>query len=143
MSTNGTSNRNSVKVLAFRAFKQMLAYWPDSTMPSTSATCARPYGIWGYVHMLAKATGATATDPGEYFIDMSRATSPLRRRDGVLAIDVTIAGHFTPTCAMHVTHDIEGAPSKPYPTRRRATATSRRTRRERRWRAAWVPERRW
>ncbi len=115
-STNGTSNRNSVTALAFRAFKQMRAYWPDSTVTSRDKRNVRDgrYGIWGYVHMLAKVTGATATDPAaQFFIDMLQGNlqSPPA---GLSSIDVTIAGHLTPTCAMHVTHDIEGAPSKPY-----------------------------
>ena len=115
-STNSTSNRNSVKALAFRAFKQHFAYWPDSTVTSRDKRNVRDgrYGIWGFVHMIAKATGATATDPSaQYFIDIiqGNVASPPQ---GLSALDLTIASHLTPVCAMHVTHDIEGAPSKPY-----------------------------
>ncbi|HEX9105555.1 MAG TPA: hypothetical protein VF997_25260, partial [Polyangia bacterium] len=113
-SSGGVSNRNQVKALAFRAFKQHLAYWPDSTLSSRDKKNVREgrYGIWGFVHMLAKATGATATDAAaQYFIDLVQgnlASPPVN------ALDLTIASHLTPVCAMKVTHDIEGAPSKPY-----------------------------
>ena len=113
-SSGGVANRNQVKALAFRAFKQQLAYWPDSTLTSRDKKNVREgrYGIWGFVHMIAKVTGATATNPSaQYFIDFVQgnlASSP------VSALDLTISSHLTPVCAMKVTHDIEGAPSKPY-----------------------------
>ena len=115
-STSGTSNRNAVRALAFRAFKQHFAYWPDSTVTSRDKKNVREgrYGIWGFVHMLAGVTGSTPTDAAaKYFIDMVQgnlASPPT----GLNALDLTIASHLTPVCAMKVTHDIEGAPSKPY-----------------------------
>ena len=53
-------NRASVKSLAFRAFKQHFAYWPDSTATSFDRRNVREgrYPIWGYVHMLASVAGA-------------------------------------------------------------------------------------
>jgi hypothetical protein len=115
-STSGTSNRNSVHALAFRAFKQMKAYWPDSTLSSRDKRNVRDgrYGIWGFVHMVANVTAGVPTDAAaKYFIDMIQgnlASPPT----GLNSLDITIASHLTPVCAMKVTHDIEGAPSKPY-----------------------------
>jgi hypothetical protein len=113
-STNGTSNRNSLKALAFRAFKQMKAYWPDSTSTSRDRRNVREgrYPIWGYVHMLANVTGTMATDPAaQYFIDVVQGNL---QSSPVDILTLTVNSHLTPTCAMKVTHDIEGGKQMPY-----------------------------
>ena len=63
-STGGVSNRTSVKALAFRAFHQQRAYWPDSTLTSRDRLNVRDgrYAIWGYVHMLANVDGTGDRD---------------------------------------------------------------------------------
>jgi ABC-type phosphate transport system substrate-binding protein len=108
-------NRMMVKGLAFRAFKQHLAYWPDSTQSATDRKNVREgrYPIWGYVHMIAAVSnGAPTSAAAKYFIDLIQGNlSPAPAFD---VVDALIAGHVTPTCAMKVTHDIEGAPQKPY-----------------------------
>ncbi len=115
-STSGVSNRNAVRALAFRAFKQHLAYLPDSTLTSRDKKNVREgrYAIWGFVHMIAAVTGTTPTNAAaKYFIDLVQgnlASPPA----GLSPLDITISSHLTPVCAMKVTHDIEGAPSKPY-----------------------------
>ncbi|MCU1282037.1 MAG: hypothetical protein JWM53_5583 [bacterium] len=109
------TNRTSVKALAFRAFKQHFAYWPDSTVTSRDRRNVRDgrYAIWGYVHMLLQLTGTTPVSAaGKYFVDLIQGTlSPAPSFD---ATDAIVDSHLTPVCAMNVTHDIEGAPQKLY-----------------------------
>jgi hypothetical protein len=108
------NNRTSIKALAFRAFNQLKAYWPDSSLTARDRKNVRDghYKIWGYVHMLAKAASNTPTDPkAAYFIGLMQGTVA---GQGFDTQDAVTDAHLTPTCAMHVTHDIEGADQKPF-----------------------------
>jgi ABC-type phosphate transport system substrate-binding protein len=111
-----SNNRSQVKALAFRAFHQCTAYWPDSTFTSRDKKNVREgrYAIWGYVHMLAKVDGSgVPTDPNaKFFIDtLQNNLTPAPAFD---VNDVITDSHLTPICAMKVTHDIEAAPMKPF-----------------------------
>lgn len=113
-STGGVSNRNSVKALAFRAFKQIKAFWPDSTLTSRDRRNVRDgrYPIWGYVHMLANVNNGTPTDAAaQYFIDVVQGNL---QSPPVDVLDLTVKSHLTPACAMNVTHAKEGAAQMPY-----------------------------
>jgi ABC-type phosphate transport system substrate-binding protein len=105
------NNRSSLKALAFRAFHQQYAYWPDSTLTSRDKRNVRDgrYAIWGPVHMLAHTSGGTISDPNaQYFIDTMQnnlATNP-----GFDVDDVATDSHLVPQCAMKVKRDIEGGP---------------------------------
>jgi hypothetical protein len=108
------NNRTSVKALAFRAFKQKKAWWPDSSLTARDRKNVRDghYKVWGYVHMLAHTTGGTPTNSKAQFI-----INLLQQKSTFTAFDTQDAitdAHLTPTCAMHVTHDIEGGDQKPY-----------------------------
>ena len=109
------TNRASVKALAFRAFKQHYAYWPDSTVTSRDRKNVREgrYAIWGYVHMLLQMSGTTPVSTvGKYFVDLIQGTlTPAPSFD---ATDTIVDGHLMPVCAMKVTRDIEGGPQKAY-----------------------------
>jgi ABC-type phosphate transport system substrate-binding protein len=109
------NNRTSIKALAFRAFKQKLAYWPDSSLTARDRKNVRDghYKIWGYVHMLAKVdSGGMPTDAkAKYFIDLMQGKVA---GDGFDTQDAVTDAHLTPICAMHVTHDIEAGDQKPY-----------------------------
>lgn len=110
------TNRQQVKSLAFRAFGQHLAYWPDSSVTSYDKKNVREgrYAIWGFLHMLATvASGAsTPTSSGaQYFISLITGTlqsPPFNVNDAITD------SHYVPQCAMKVTHDIEGGDLKPY-----------------------------
>jgi hypothetical protein len=108
-------NRASVHSLAFRAFKQFYAYLPDSSATAFDRRNVRDgrYPIWGYVHMLASATGSTPTSASAaYFINlMLGKLTPAPSFD---ITDVIVTSHLVPQCAMNVTHDIEGGPQKAY-----------------------------
>ena len=110
------TNRTAVKSLAFRAFGQHFAYWPDSTVSSYDKKNVREgrYAIWGYLHMLASvATGATVptSAAGAYFVSLMQGTlaSPQFNVN-----DAITDSHYVPQCAMKVTHDIEGGPLRGY-----------------------------
>jgi ABC-type phosphate transport system substrate-binding protein len=109
------TNRTSVKALAFRAFKQHYAYWPDSTVTSRDKRNVRDgrYAIWGNVHMLLQLTGTTPVSAvGKYFVDLIQGTlTPAPSFD---ATDTIVDGHLVPQCAMNVARDLEGGPQKPY-----------------------------
>jgi ABC-type phosphate transport system substrate-binding protein len=111
------NNRSSVKALAFRAFKQHYAYWPDSTVGAIDRKNVREgrYPIWGYVHMIASVTNGTPNSAAaQYFIQFIQGKLPAASAPSFNIIDALIAAHVTPTCAMKVTHDIEGGAQKPY-----------------------------
>lgn len=109
------NNRSSLKALAFRAFKQRYAYWPDSTITARDKKNVREgrYAIWGPVHMLAKTSAGTPTDANaKFFIDLIQGNlSPAPAFD---VDDAVTDSHLVPQCAMKVTRDIEGGPQKPY-----------------------------
>ena len=110
-SSGGVSNRNQVKALPFRAFKQEKAFWPDSTLTARDRKNVREgrYKIWGYVHMLIASTGADAN--AQYFVDLLAGK---QTATGFSTLDQIIASHLTPVCAMKVTHDLEGGEQKPF-----------------------------
>ena len=71
------------------------------------------YAIWGYVHMLlSMANGAPVSAAGKYFVDLVQGT--LSPAPSFSVLDAVISSHLTPTCAMKVTHAIEGGAQKPY-----------------------------
>jgi ABC-type phosphate transport system substrate-binding protein len=126
------NNRSSLKALAFRAFHQRYAYWPDSTLTSRDKKNVRDgrYAIWGPVHMLAKTTGGTITDANaQFFVDLMRGN--LNPAPAFDIDDAVTDSHMVPQCAMKVTRAIEGGPqSKFAPTKpcgcsfeKRATGT--------------------
>ncbi len=110
-----SNNRSSVKALAYRAFKQRYAYWPDSTLTSRDKRNVRDgrYGIWGYIHMLAAVDGqgVPTNAKAKFFIDLLQGTStPV----GYDVTDAITDSHLTPTCAMNVKHPIEFGALTPY-----------------------------
>jgi ABC-type phosphate transport system substrate-binding protein len=107
------NNRTTVKALAFRAFGQEKAYWPDSSVSARDRKNVRDghYKIWGYVHMI----GPTTPGNGQFFIDLMQGNPPagFTFPAGSADIDDVITDtHLTPRCAMNVTHDIEGKDQK-------------------------------
>src|SRR5262249_37704495 len=102
------------KALAFRAFNQKKAYWPDSSLTSRDRKNVRDghYKIWGYVHMLATAAGGVASNAkAKFIIDLLQQKSTFTSFD---TQDAITDAHLTPVCAMHVTHDIEGGDQKAF-----------------------------
>jgi len=114
-STQTSSNRDAVHWLAFRAKDQKHAYWPDSTLTARDKRNVRDghYTMWGYIHMVAEVASGAPTVPvnakARYIIDLLQGKlNPAPPTFDV--VDAIIQSHLTPTCAMTVTHAIEGGP---------------------------------
>jgi hypothetical protein len=111
------TNRTKVKSLAFRAFHQQWAYWPDSSVTSYDKINVREgrYAIWGYLHILAAvASGATVPTSAQaaYFVNLIQGTLPAAPSFNVN--DAITDSHYVPQCAMKVTHSIEGGALSAY-----------------------------
>jgi ABC-type phosphate transport system substrate-binding protein len=100
------NDRSFMKVLGFQDFGQKCAYWPDSSLNSFDKKWVRggQYPIWGPLHMLAavSATGGDPTNPtvkkiiGYFKGEMPPGNNPN------LILDLEIANHTVPQCAMKV-----------------------------------------
>jgi hypothetical protein len=107
------SNHNSANSLAFRAFHQHYAYWPDSVRNGGDRINVREgrYAIWGYVHMLAQyANNAISDAAALYFINIMTGATPAP--GGADIDDISTDAHLVPVCAMKVARDIEGGPMR-------------------------------
>jgi hypothetical protein len=108
------NNHNSANSLAFRAFHQRYAFWPDSTRGARDRINVREgrYAIWGYVHILAKVTSGTFDRAeAKYFVDIMTGNVPAP--GGADIDDIATDSHLVPVCAMKVKHSIEGGPMTP------------------------------
>lgn len=105
------SARGQVRVLAFQAYGQDCAMYPDSTATSEDKANVRDgrYPIWGPLHLLARLTsqGVTTNATVGQIIDYLSGTSPLPGQGNLIQLYAT--NHLIPTCAMHVTRTTDGA----------------------------------
>jgi hypothetical protein len=120
------ANRNKgVDVLAFEAFGQSAAYYPDSTTTSFDKQNIRDghYALWSPTVYLAPVdNGNTPTNPAvKYLLDLvlgnPGATPPGGLVDGGNPIDglgAVVGVGLTPDCAMQVQRSGDGAPLTPY-----------------------------
>lgn len=100
----------NVKRLAFQATGQTCAFWPDSGVSALDKKYVRDghYPVWGPLHVLAKVDGAGApTSAGaKALLDF------LSNKDVTdhSVLDVEIAAHVVPLCAMNVSRTAELGP---------------------------------
>jgi hypothetical protein len=99
-------NRSKLHALAFRAFNQLHAYWPDSKLSTFDKQNIRDghYVLWSYVQYLA-ATPVKA--PVQELIDaLTGKITAVNYNDGTAQtadpIDDVIASGLVPQCAMKV-----------------------------------------
>jgi ABC-type phosphate transport system substrate-binding protein len=106
------ANRTALTQLAFRGYKQYYAYFADSSPTSFDKRNVRDghYLPFGYVHMVVKTDSAGAiTNPNaQKFVDWVLGNQPLPGAAAPDILDVTIAAHVIPLCAMHVQRTEEG-----------------------------------
>jgi hypothetical protein len=102
------------KVLAYRAYGQKHAYFPDSDAQSFDRRNVRDghYTLWSPTVYITQMSGATATNPNvQFIIDLVNGKEGATAPDGGTAIDglkyVTASG-LTPDCAMGVTRQTDG-----------------------------------
>lgn len=105
------AHRETTSALAFRAFKQRYAYYPDSTATATDKQNVRDghYVIWSPTVYLAPvdSQGVIKNERARYVIDMilSRKVAPKPDFDPLATI---ISRGLVPECAMKVTRSFEG-----------------------------------
>jgi hypothetical protein len=113
-------HRDTLKALAFQTFGQWNAYYPDSLATSFDKKNVRDghYFVWGPLHMLVhvNGSGTPITAGGKNFVDWVQGT-PTTPAPPFDILDITIASHVIPSCAMTVTRTTELGPlSKFSPT---------------------------
>ena len=115
--------RSTLTALAFRAFKQYAAYFPDSSSTAFDKINVRDghYTVWSptiWMTRVTPATGIATNLQAKYVIDilLGLATVPALNFD---AIEVEGGVGLVPDCAMKVTRSFEGgklslyAPAEP------------------------------
>jgi hypothetical protein len=103
------ANRDKVNLLAFRAFKQNYAYYPDSTQTSFDKKNLRDghYIPWAPTIYIAPTDGGgNATGNAKTFIDLVLGNTKYTDVDGLKA-SITVG--LIPSCAMKVTRPADGA----------------------------------
>jgi len=108
-------NRSKMHALAFRAQKQLHAYWPDKTASSFDKQNVRDghYTLWSYVQYLAPTTSGMAKAPVQQIIDgltghLATIKTNLTGMMSVDPIDTVISSGLVPSCAMKVQRSAEG-----------------------------------
>ncbi len=102
-------SRDKIKVLAYQHTGQSCAYWPDSSATTFDKASVRDghYPIWGPLHLFSKVgtdkkpVNASAAKFVGFF------TGEVAPPSAVSLIDLEIAAHTIPQCAMHVTRTTE------------------------------------
>ncbi|MEP6864064.1 MAG: hypothetical protein ABJE66_25775 [Deltaproteobacteria bacterium] len=108
--------RGSLTVMAFRAFGQYAAYYPDSTATSRDKKNLRDghYTVWSPTIWMLNTDGTNPVNPdAKYVVDMI-AGHPVTPAP-TFEPNVTVAGvGLVPDCAMRVQRTFEGGPLSLY-----------------------------
>ena len=104
--------RGMLHALAFRAFKQLKSYWPDSAPTTFDKKNVRDghYPLWSYVQYIAPTNGTTATAlnaSAQTIIDMLSG-SAVTTTPPFEPLDLVTAAGLVPACAMKVQRTQEG-----------------------------------
>lgn len=107
-----TANRAKMHALAFRAFKQKRAYWPDKTKTSFDKQNVRDghYTLWSHVHYLAPTT----PKPAAKLIMDAMLGAPITTSPPFDAIEDVVSSGLVPICAMKVQRSTEGGDLSSY-----------------------------
>jgi hypothetical protein len=106
------ANRTLFKALAYRAYGQYRAYWPDSSASSSDKQNIRDghYTVWSptvYMYYVQPGTTTPVNADAKYVIDLisNKAVTPAPLFDpSGFVVDVGLV----PLCAMGVTREVEG-----------------------------------
>lgn len=104
--------RDQLTVLAFRAFHQYAAYYPDSTVTSRDKKNLRDghYTVWSPTIWMDNVNGATPVSAdARYVVDMI-AGHPVTPEPNFEPNVVVASVGLVPDCAMRVTRAMEGGP---------------------------------
>jgi hypothetical protein len=106
-----SANRSKMHALAFRAYKQQHAYWPDKTATSFDKQNVRDghYTLWSYVEYLAPVggDGKALKAAAQTIIDAFTGAIPTFN-PAFDPIDDVIGSGLVPQCAMKVQRSTEG-----------------------------------
>src|SRR5262249_20970850 len=106
------ANRSTLKALAYRAYKQFYAYWPDSTSTATDKQNLRDghYTIWSPTIYLTHvdAGGNPVSANAAYLLNLILGKPVSQADPAINSLDVEISKGLVPQCAMKVTRSIEG-----------------------------------
>jgi len=108
--------RAMVHALAFRAFKQLKSYWPDSTPSVFDKQNVRDghYPLWSYVQYAApQAGGGGALNPNAQEIIDLLVGKPVATDPAFEPLDQVIGAGLVPACAMKVQRSVEGGDMTP------------------------------
>lgn len=103
--------RGTMRPLAFQAFGQYRAYYPNSTLTALDKKPVRfgQYNAWSYTHWLARVdgSGVVINPTARRVIDLitGKEVDPPATFD---ALRLEIDAHMIPVCAMHVERASEG-----------------------------------
>lgn len=103
--------RSSLKALAFRAYRQTRAYWPDATPNGFDKQNVRDghYHLWSYTHWLQRSDGKgmPRSARAQRVIDLlvGNAVTPAA---GFEPLESTVRVGLVPRCAMTVSRSSEG-----------------------------------
>ncbi|MGZ3439648.1 MAG: hypothetical protein ACXVDD_09030, partial [Polyangia bacterium] len=103
--------RAMVHALAFRAFKQLKSYWPDSSPTTFDKKNVRDghYPLWSYVEYLApQAAGGGALNPAAQTIIDMLAGNAVTTNPPFEPLDLVVTAGLVPACAMKVQRSAEG-----------------------------------
>jgi hypothetical protein len=109
-------NRDKVRMLAFKAFRQCIgAVFPDSAPTAFDKRNVRDghYAIWGYLWSITRvdAQGVPIDPNARKLVSFLSGTTPLAGADPI--VDVARVGGI-PACAMEVQRAFDGAALEPY-----------------------------
>jgi hypothetical protein len=115
-STDADGARDKVKILAYQHYKQDCAWLPDSSSTSFDKINVRDghYPIWGPVHLFAKVDAQNTPVKPEAAKLVGYFTEKVAPPAGVSLLDLEIAAHTVPACAMKVQRSSELGPMTPY-----------------------------
>jgi hypothetical protein len=109
--------RDKLKILAYQAYKQKFAYFPDSTGTSFDKLNVRLglYAIWSPTVYLTKvdSAGVPVSARVKYLLDLLRGLS-VSPAPGFEPLDEVVAKGLIPNCAMKVTRSFEAGPMSPF-----------------------------
>jgi hypothetical protein len=103
-------SRSTLNALAYRAFRQKKAYYPDSTASATDKRNVRDghYTLWSPTIYLTKVSGGVpVSSQAKYVIDLILGNTVTPAVD-FNPLDVVISKGLVPECAMKVTRTAEG-----------------------------------
>lgn len=106
------ANRDKVKILAYQHYQQDCGYWPDSSPTAFDKMNVRDghYPIWGPLHLISKVDNSKNPVNANAATVIGYFTGKVATPSSVNLIDLEIAAHTVPGCAMSVGRDTEVGP---------------------------------